>query len=170
MICEQTRIERESKTPHGHGIPIGNLTSQLFANIYLDRFDQFIKHQLKIKFYIRYADDFVILNQDKKCLQSLIPEIKSFLNQKLKLQIHPQKLFIKTLASGIDFLGWVHFPKHRVLRTTTKRRMYKKIFESPTNETKQSYFGLLKYGETFEIVAELEKRLLLSQKQKPPRA
>lgn len=165
----RSQIERERTAPCGHGIPIGNLTSQLFANIYLDQLDQFLKHKLKIKFYIRYADDFVILSRDKKYLQNLIPKIDLFLKQNLKLQIHPKKLFIKTLSSGIDFLGWVHFSNHRVIRTTTKRRMYKRIFESATNETRQSYLGLLKYGETYEIISELENIFLLSQKQKPPR-
>lgn len=97
------------------GLPLGNLTSQLLINVYMNEFDQFVKHILKIKFYIRYADDFVILSTDKDYLVNLLLEIEVFLKEKLKLTLHPSKVSIKTLASGIDFLGWVNFPEHRVL-------------------------------------------------------
>ena len=89
----------------GKGIPLGNLTSQIFANIYLNELDQFLKLGLKVKNYIRYADDFVILSDNKEYLVSLIPRIKLFLEDKLKIELHPEKVFIKTLYSGIDFLG-----------------------------------------------------------------
>jgi hypothetical protein len=82
-----------------------------------------MKHKLKVKYYIRYADDFVILSDDYNWLIKQIQPIKQFLEEKLRLTIHPDKIFIKTIASGVDFLGWVNFPDHRVLRTTTKRRM-----------------------------------------------
>ncbi|MDD4412415.1 MAG: RNA-directed DNA polymerase [Patescibacteria group bacterium] len=88
-----------------NGLPLGNLTSQLFSNIYLNEFDHFVKQKFKIKYYIRYADDFVIFNSDRDYLVKLIPLLSNFLIQKLKLTLHPQKLFIKTLVSGIDFLG-----------------------------------------------------------------
>jgi retron-type reverse transcriptase len=126
----------------GKGLPLGNLTSQLFVNIYMNEFDQFVKQELKIKHYIRYADDFVIFSQDKDFLTHLIPIARFFLSEKLHLELHPEKVFIKTLASGIDFLGWVHFPTHRVLRTATKRRMLKRI----NDKNLASYFGLLKHG------------------------
>jgi len=117
------------------GLPLGNLTSQLFINVYMNKFDQFIKHHLKAKHYIRYSDDFVFFSRDKNWLVSIVPIIQSFLNIELKLELHPRKLSISTLASGVDFLGWVHFPHHRVLRTTAKRRMMKRIREYPTCET-----------------------------------
>ena len=128
------------------GLPLGNLTSQLLVNIYMNQFDQFVKHKLKAKYYIRYADDFVIMSFDIEWLKSLLAEISNFLFSSLKLQLHPRKVVIKTLASGVDFLGWVHFPDHRVLRTTAHRRMINRIAEHPTNETIQSYLGLLKHG------------------------
>ena len=109
------------------GLPLGNLTSQLLVNIYMNEFDQFMEHKLKVKYYIRYADDFVVLSDSKNYLENLLPKINDFLDESLKLSLHPDKIFIKTIASGVDFLGWVHFPKHRVLRTTTKRRMLKKL-------------------------------------------
>ncbi|MEK7464620.1 MAG: reverse transcriptase/maturase family protein [Patescibacteria group bacterium] len=135
----------------GVGLPLGNLTSQLFVNIYMNEFDQFVKHKLKTRYYIRYADDFVIFSKDKDWLRRLIPQISDFLNNRLKLRLHQDKIFIKTLSSGIDFLGWVHFPNHRVLRTTTKRRMFKRIKTHPTQETINSYLGLLRHGNTYKI-------------------
>ncbi|MEX2090849.1 MAG: reverse transcriptase domain-containing protein [Candidatus Paceibacterota bacterium] len=143
-------IHSFSKNP-GKGLPLGNLTSQLFVNIYMNEFDQLVKHKLKVKYYVRYADDFVILSQDKFWLEELLSKLADFLSERLKLEMHPDKVFIKTLASGVDFLGWVHFPDHRVLRTTTKRRMLKKIKENPTSETTNSYLGLLKHGNTHKL-------------------
>lgn len=139
----------------GKGLPLGNLTSQLLVNIYMNEFDQFVKHKLKAKWYIRYADDFVFLSDDCGWLVSLIPQIRQCLTQKLRLTLHPNKVSIKTLASGIDFLGWVNFPTHRILRTATKRGMMRKVHDHPTNETLQSYLGLLKHGSTYKIRQEV---------------
>ncbi len=133
------------------GLPLGNLTSQLFVNIYMNKFDQFAKHKLKTKYYIRYSDDFVILSENRKWLEERIIEIKKFLKVVLHLELHSQKIFIKTFSSGVDFLGWVHFPDHRVLRTTTKRRMIKRINENPASETISSYFGLLRHGNSYKL-------------------
>ncbi|MEK7589418.1 MAG: reverse transcriptase/maturase family protein [Patescibacteria group bacterium] len=133
------------------GLPLGNLTSQLFVNIYMNEFDQFMKHRLKAKCYIRYADDFVILSHDCDWLMELVPKIANFLREQLKLELHPNKLFIKTLASGIDFLGWVHFPDHRVLRTATKRRALKTTSGMKKQESMQSYLGLLSHGNAYKI-------------------
>ncbi len=131
----------------GRNLPLGNLTSQLLVNIYMNEFDQFVKHRLKAKYYVRYADDFVILSDDKKWLENLLSQISDFLESKLKLQLHPNKISIKTFVSGIDFLGWVHFPGHRVLRTIAKRRMFKNIKDKLGNvNTMQSYLGLISHG------------------------
>lgn len=144
-------IIRSFETRPHVGLPLGNLTSQLFVNIYMNKFDQFVKHALKGQHYLRYADDFVVLSQDKQRLETMLPQISAFLFEKLKLELHPDKVFIKTLASGVDFLGWVHFPTHRVLRTTTRRRMMKTIRLHTTNETLQSYLGLLQHGDTYSL-------------------
>jgi retron-type reverse transcriptase len=141
----------ETKDKQGVGLPLGNLTSQLLVNIYMNEFDQFMKRELKTNYYIRYADDFVILSESKEYLQSIKKEISDFLEVKLKLHLHPKKVFIKTIASGVDFLGWVHFPKYRILRTATKRRMLKKMKSNSKNETIQSYLGLLKHGNTYKL-------------------
>src|SRR3989338_2903010 len=114
-------------TALGKGLPLGNLTSQLLVNIYMNEFDQFVKHNLKAKYYIRYADDFVLLSSDKDRLQKTLRYMIVFLRERLKLEMHPDKVFTKTLASGVDFLGWVHFPDHRVLRTATKKRMFRRL-------------------------------------------
>ena len=133
------------------GLPLGNLTSQLLVNVYMNEFDQFAKKKLKVKCYIRYADDFIILSENKNELSILLRYIVAFLKEKLKLDLHPDKVFIKTIASGVDFLGWVHFPKHRVLRTSTKKRMLKQLQGSPKEESKQSYLGMLQQGNTYKI-------------------
>lgn len=135
----------------GIGLPLGNLTSQLFANVYMNAFDQFVKHRLHIKHYIRYADDFVFIHKDRGYLESLLPLVDVFLKDELGLQLHPNKIELKTVASGIDFLGWVHFPDHRVLRTTTKRRMFRTTEANPKAEVKVAYLGLLSHGNAYKL-------------------
>jgi RNA-directed DNA polymerase len=140
-------VESFASTAPGKGLPLGNLTSQLLVNIYMNEFDQFVKHKLKAKYYVRYADDFVFLSEDKARLEGILVRVDEFLKEKLQLTLHPDKVFIKTLASGVNFLGWVHFPDHRVLRTATKRRMLRNIAAvSAKPETVQSYLGLLQHG------------------------
>lgn len=140
-------IIRSFETKPGVGLPLGNLTSQLLVNIYMNEFDQFVKHELKVRHYIRYADDFVFLSQDRTQLEAVVlPRIAFFLWGQLRLQLHPDKVFIKTLSSGVDFLGWVHFSDHHVLRTTTKRRMIGRMKDDPSQETVVSYMGMLAHG------------------------
>jgi len=141
------------------GLPLGNLTSQLFINAYLNKFDQFVKHKLKIKYYIRYADDFVVLDMDKDYLWELVPKIADFLEKELKLTLHPDKLFVKTLASRVDFLGWVHFPTHRVLRTATKRKMFRNINSKEGKQRENSvtsYLGMLKWGSGHKLQGQIQ--------------
>lgn len=146
------RVITSFETSPGVGLPLGNLTSQLLVNIYMNEFDQFSKHTLKIKYYVRYADDFVVLSAHKEWLEKQISLIHDFLWQRLRLTIHPDKIFIKTLASGVDFLGWVHFTDHRVLRTVTKRRMIKMLRENGKPEMINSYLGLLGHGNTKKLI------------------
>ncbi|MDP2944206.1 MAG: reverse transcriptase/maturase family protein [bacterium] len=135
----------------GVGLPLGNLTSQLLVNVYMNEFDQFVKRILKIKSYIRYADDFVFLSENKNNLIALRPKLEEFLNERLKLSLHPKKTFFKTLAGGVDFLGWVQFTDHRVLRTTTKRRMLKRIEQNNEPATRAAYSALLKHGNAYKL-------------------
>ncbi len=133
------------------GLPLGNLTSQLLVNIYMNEFDQYVKHSLKEKYYIRYADDFVFVSKDGKHLELVRQKCEAFLTLNLKLTLHPNKCFIKSIYSGLDFLGWVHFPKYRVLRNTTKRGIFRKVSE----ENLASYLGLLKHGNAHNISEEI---------------
>mgnify|MGYP001616509045 CR=1 FL=1 len=137
----------------GVGLPLGNLTSQLLVNIYMNEFDQFLKRELKVRYCVRYADDFVIVHENRRHLESLLLQISDFLKTRLKLSLHPDKVFIRTFASGVDFLGWVHFLHHRVLRTSTKRRMFKNF----NTENAASYQGLLKHGNTYKLRREMLK-------------
>lgn len=146
-MCLQTVVESFQSVAHGKGLPLGNLTSQLLVNVYMNEFDQFVKHGLRQKHYIRYADDFIIMHNEKGVLMEVLPKIHDFLEGKLRLALHPDKIFLKTASSGVDFLGWVHFPHHRVLRTTTKRRMWRRLDEMNGKiETVLSYLGLLSHG------------------------
>ena len=142
-----------------NGLPLGNLTSQLFANVYLNKFDQFVKHKLKIRYYIRYADDFVIFSKGRSHLKNIIFEVSNFLNNKLKLQIHPHKVFVKTLYSGVDSLGWINFFDHRILRAKTKNRMLKKIKNNLSREMLNSYLGMLKHGNSCKIKESIIKSI-----------
>ena len=134
----------------------------------MNKVDQFVKHKLKVKYYIRYADYFMILAENKKWLEEQIDPIKEFLSQELKLELHPDKIFIKTAASGVNFLGLVNFPDHRVLRTKTRKRMFKKIGNKYADwrsglmsnesfgQSRQSYLGMLKHCNGYGIVREIE--------------
>ncbi len=135
----------------GIGLPLGNLTSQLLVNIFMNEFDQFVKRELRAVHYIRYADDFVILSSNRSELEMLLPKMSSYLEQKMKLKLNPNKVIIKTVASGIDFLGWVHFPDHRVLRTTTRRRILRQMSYNQSHESYQSYLGILRHGNSWKI-------------------
>ncbi len=144
-------------TALGKGLPLGNLTSQLLVNIYMNEFDQFMKHKKKAKYYIRYADDFVIFSENKASLENLLLEIEKFLREKLALTLHPHKVSITTVASGVDFLGWVHFSDHRVLRSTTKKRMFKNIkTREGKAETVQSYLGLISHGNSWKLQQKIQ--------------
>ena len=145
------------------GLPLGNVTSQLFANIYLNELDQFAKHGLKEKYYLRYCDDFLILNEDKEYLEKLVFPIGNFLKEKLGLDLHPDKIIIRRFRQGVDFLGYVVLPHHIILRTNTKRRILRKIrgnkfllredliSEEAFNQSLQSYLGILKHCQGYNI-------------------
>jgi hypothetical protein len=166
-----TNRERESK-----GCPIGNLTSQLFANIYLNELDQFVKDRLRISYYIRYTDDFVIVHHDKNYLLNLKTQIEKFLNDKLKLDLHPHKVTIRRYEQGIDFLGYIAFPNHLILRNKTKRRIFRKIkmlvrlfkneeiSEISFTQSLNSYFGVLGHANTQKLKQSILHRLWLSLK------
>ncbi len=161
--ARSTAIERK-------GLPLGNLTSQLFANIYMNEFDQFVKHDLHVRRYIRYTDDFIIVDADKEYLQTLIPRCARFLDEQLSLTLHPKKIEIKALHQGVDFLGYITFPHHRLVRTKTKRRMAAKLhrrvgeYEAGRSDKKQveqslrSYLGVLSHANTHELAVDFKEQ------------
>ena len=119
-------IDHNGNMPDGVGIPVGNLTSQLFANIYLDALDQFIKHELGVEAYIRYMDDIIILHPDKKYLEKIKNKIADFLGNKLHLQLN-KKTCIKPTSMGIEFVGFRIWSTHVKLRKKTAKKLKRRL-------------------------------------------
>lgn len=150
------------------GVPIGNLTSQIFANIYMNIFDQFVKHELKVKNYARYTDDFVVISDDKEYLEKLLIPIREFLNKELHLDLHPKKVVLRKYNQGIDFLGYVILPHHIKIRRKTKRKIPKKLYQNvllyksgDINEVSLksslvSYLGVLSHANSYEISRDIQ--------------
>ncbi len=152
--------------PTKKGLPIGNLTSQLFGNIYLNDFDHFMKSSLKCRYYGRYVDDFVIIHPEKSFLTSLVPPIKEFLRENAQLTLHPKKIHLQECTKGIPFLGAIIKPYRTYLRNRTKGEFFKKIkyWESQCKTSSfcakekmrcqsclHSYLGLMKHFNTFRL-------------------
>jgi len=116
------------KVPSNQGLPIGNLTSQFFANVYLNELDQFVKHQLKIKCYLRYVDDVVILHQDVKQLKMWRDEIDNLLQNELKLKLHPKKQVLQSVYRGINFVGFIVKPNHTLIRNRIVKKLKWKLW------------------------------------------
>jgi len=140
------------------GLPIGNLTSQLFANIYLDVLDHFVKETLREKWYARYMDDFLIIHPNKAHLRYLRDEIGTFLDRELGLELHPKKTIIRNVQEGIPFVGYRIFYDHMMVRGSTLIRMRKKyrktvklakkkvVSEESLKRTQASIRGHLKHA------------------------
>ncbi len=123
-------ILRNHKTRiQGKGMPLGNLTSQFFANVYLTELDHFVKHKLRAKYYLRYVDDFIILNGDKKILEEQRKKIDYFLNYNLKIELHPQKSRIVPLRCGIALLGFRVFYHYKLLKKSNQKRIEKRLLK-----------------------------------------
>lgn len=112
---------------HPLGLPLGNLTSQLFANVYLDPFDHFVKESLRAHVYLRYCDDFVLVHPSRSWLLERLDDIQIFLREALHLELHPNKTSVCPSHLGIDWLGSVVHPDRVMLRASTRRRMEKRI-------------------------------------------
>ncbi len=147
----------------GKGLPLGNLTSQLFANIYLHQFDYFIKNILRFNHYVRFNDDFAFAHHDREFLESKIKLIKEFLSENLTLLLPDDKISFRKLDWGIDFLGYIILPEGVLMRTKTRKRMVKKIRSKMADyrngrisfnkaaQTINSYFGTLKHCSSFKL-------------------
>lgn len=152
------------------GLPIGNLTSQIFANFYMDCFDHYVKHDLQIRYYGRYVDDFVIVHQNKSFLKKLIPKLSCFLKMELQVTIHPKKIYLQHYSKGVKFLGAVIMPNRIYIGNRTKGNFYNAIQchnkvaidHKPNKEEKlafqgsmNSYLGIMKHYKTYNLRAEL---------------
>ncbi|HVU06626.1 MAG TPA: RNA-directed DNA polymerase [Candidatus Paceibacterota bacterium] len=140
--------------------------------MYMNEFDQFVKHELKEKYYARYTDDFVIISDDASYLKSLVPKIKHFLREKLRLNLHPKKVTIRKSSQGIDFLGYIILPHRIAVRTKTKKRMIRKlkwtvkqyqsgeVTEDNLSASLQSYLGVLSHADAHEFSEDLKNQFL----------
>ena len=144
------------------GVPIGNLTSQIFANVYMNELDQYIKHELKIKHYARYTDDFVIVSDNLKHLQDVLDSVRVFLGENLALELHPKKVTIQKYNQGIDFLGYISFPRYRLVRVKTKRRIIEhktgKLGRKSLWQSLQSYLGVLSHANAHKFSEKLQNQ------------
>ena len=111
-------------SPENCGLPIGNLTSQLFSNVYLHRFDVFMKRELNLQYYGRYVDDFVVVHQDKEYLKAVKNKVTDFLQKELSLEIHPLKIYLQHYTKGVVFLGAVVKPGRIYIAKRTKHNLY----------------------------------------------
>ncbi len=153
------------------GMPLGNLTSQFFANIYLNELDKFVKHKLKAKYYIRYVDDFVILHHSKEQLQIWKEEINQFLIKELKIKLHPDKSKIIPLNKPINFVGFRVFYHYKLLKKFNRKNIqnrlkkfyflhsenritYDKIYDSA-----QGTFAYMKHANTYKFRIDLTKQI-----------
>jgi len=153
-------------SPENCGLPIGNLTSQVFANFYLNSLDHFIKHKLKIRYYGRYVDDFVLVHEDNEYLKSIIPVIRSFLLNDLHLQLHPKKIILQHYQKGVKYLGAFIKPGRIYMANRTKGNFYNAIQKhnavvrdhKPSKNEKDSflssmnsYLGIMKHYKTYTL-------------------
>ena len=157
--CEKTirliiKIIDSFNKDTGVGIPIGNLTSQLFANIYLNELDQFVFRELKQKYYIRYMDDFLLLGS-KKELRNTKLEVEQFLTDKLQLKMNPKKVNIFPCDKGIDFLGYVVFKDYVLLRKKTIKRFIKKTKNRGIEEARKVWFAYAKHANSYSLSKKL---------------
>lgn len=160
----------------GRSMPLGNYTSQFFANVYLNELDYFVKNDLKAKFYIRYVDDFIILHKSRRRLEFFKTKIDFFLKNNLGLKLHPDKSNIIPLQKGVPFLGYKIFYKHKILRKRNRRYFLRKLDkiigdyqEDNTNQEKiisqiLGWSGYAKWANTYllrkEVVTKLQSLFL----------
>jgi hypothetical protein len=153
-------------SPPGCGLPIGNLTSQVFANFYLNGFDHFVKHDLALRHFCRYVDDIILVHEDREYLTSLIPRIRDFLMTKLGLTLHPKKISLQSYRKGIKFLGVMIKPGRICIAVRTKgnfrlsierhNRLAEdhkpdKIGRAAFLSSVNSYLGMLKHYRTWRL-------------------
>ena len=139
-FSEQRERERESTFESPRGIAIGNVTSQIFSNIYLNEFDRYVKHTLRIKKYLRYGDDFVIFVDNREQAVKYRALMKQFLDERLLLTLHARNDVIFPCREGLKFLGCVIYPNNRML----KKRVWKRVLGRTVRNNIASYSGLVR--------------------------
>lgn len=161
LLIQKILDNHITKVPN-KGMPIGNLTSQFFANLYLNELDHFVKHMLKTRFYIRYVDDFVLLDVSSEKLEHYEDQIMEFLKT-MKLELHPEKSKIHPLHKGTRFLGFRIFHHHKLLRKSNIRNMERRlesfredytngiISQDDISNSVQSWMGYARQGNTYRL-------------------
>lgn len=153
MRCPPERValvpvhKRLGEQPAHRGLPIGNLSSQFFANVYLNELDQFAKHRLRARHYIRYVDDFVLLHESREWLAATLREIEDFLPARLGVRLNPSKTILQPIDRGVDFVGQVIKPWYRRVRPRVVAEARARVASAPAADvltTANSYFGLLR--------------------------
>lgn len=156
------------------GLPIGNLTSQFFGNVYLNDFDHFAKSCLGLKYYCRYVDDIVMIHRDRERLKSMVPILKEYLRSCLSLELHPKKIYLQQFKKGVNFLGVFIKPYRAYAGKRIKGNFYSKIVEINGIISKRpimkaeaesflfsvnSYLGIMKHYETYKLRKKILKSL-----------
>lgn len=160
-------IDKNGILPDGVGIPVGNLTSQLFANVYGNKQDKFVKHTLHAKYYIRYMDDFIILSADLEQLKEWRKRIEEFLEKEMELQINPKSTILYA-GNGIDFCGYIHHPEYKKVRKASVRKLKKNVKQLEAGELErvefekkyQSRLGHMGHADTYHLTKAIEYELL----------
>ncbi|MEK6855720.1 MAG: reverse transcriptase/maturase family protein [Nanoarchaeota archaeon] len=167
ILNNQTNISEEGGE-RVKGMPLGNYTSQFFANVYLNELDYFVKHTLKVKYYIRYVDDFVIFHKSEKQLKVWKKQIEGFLKENLKIELHPNKSRVISLSRGVDFVGFRNFNHRRLLRKRNYKSMFRKIelyekgvlnFDS-IHESYQGWQAYAIWGNTYKLREKVKRKII----------
>lgn len=167
LILMDDIIDHNGILPDGVGIPVGNLTSQLFANVYGNILDKFVKHSLNIVPYIRYMDDFIILSDDLAKLREWAARIEEFLIEEMSLTLNPKSTILYA-GNGVDFCGYIHYPEYRKVRKASVRRLKNDVKDLKAGELDaetfdrryQSRLGHMGHADTYHITKAIEYDLL----------
>jgi len=154
-------------TDVNYGIPIGNLTSQFFSNLYLNELDQYIKHTIKNKHYVRYVDDGILFQKNKDILEDNLKQINTFLNNNLHCELAPHKTFIKNTGSPINFVGHITRHYRRYTRRRTINQFKNKIHKNKFNHKElikitNSYLGFLRQTSSYDLRKEIIDEIVRS--------
>jgi RNA-directed DNA polymerase len=163
LVLLDTLVTHGAERP-GRGMPIGSLTSQLFANVYLDALDHFVKERLRVRHYLRYMDDFLLLAADRSEARGRFHEVRAFLTEQLHLELNPRRVIVAPIDEPCDLLGYVHHPGGRVrVRRRSVRRLWRRlpalarriaareIDSASARASVASWFGLARHADTFRL-------------------